>query len=136
MDKKLISGLIVSGISLSPDTDDKEACLIAANELKRAGISPARIRLSIYKQSVDARKKNDIKLVYSVAARFDAPTEIAIPTSKKYRISAMPWLVRSVAPRKVPSPPSATMASISCSSHVLSASAMPSGSLKRGERLE
>ena len=89
MDKKLISGLIVSGISLSPDTDDKEACLIAANELKRAGISPARIRLSIYKQSVDARKKNDIKLVYSVAARFDAPTEIAIPTSKKYRISAI-----------------------------------------------
>ena len=89
MDKKLISGLIVSGISLSPDTDDKEACLIAANELKRAGISPARIRLSIYKQSVDARKKNDIKLVYSVAARFDAPTEIVIPTSKKYRISAI-----------------------------------------------
>ena len=89
MDKKLISGLIVSGISLSPDTDDKEACLIAANELKRAGISPARIRLSIYKQSVDARKKNDIKLVYSVAARFDSPTEITIPTSKKYRISAI-----------------------------------------------
>ena len=84
-----INGLIISGISLSPDTDEKEACALAANELKRAGINPARIRFSIYKCSVDARKKNDIKLVYSVAARFDAPMAINLPSSKKYRISAI-----------------------------------------------
>ena len=89
MEKRLLSGLVISGISLSPDTDENEACIIAANELKRAGISPARIHFSIYKQSVDARKKNDIRLVYSVAARFDTPIEMAIPSGKKYRISAI-----------------------------------------------
>ena len=89
MNKRLLNGLIVSGINLSPDTDDKEACVIAANELKRAGINPAQINFSIYKQSVDARKKNDIKLVYSVAARFEKPLEIDVPTGKRYRISAI-----------------------------------------------
>ncbi len=89
MEKRLLSGLVISGISLSPDTDENEACIIAANELKRAGISPARIHFSIYKQSVDARKKNDIRLVYSVAARFDTPIEMAIPSGEKYRISAI-----------------------------------------------
>ena len=87
MDKKNISGLIVSGISLSPDTEESEACAFAAQELKRAGISPARLRFSIYKSSVDARKKNDIKLVYSVAARFERPVNIAVPSGKRYRIA-------------------------------------------------
>ena len=85
----MINGLIISGISLSPDTDEKEACKLAADELKRAGLNPARIRFTIYKCSVDARKKKDIKLVYSVAARFDAPMGISIPSGKKYKISAI-----------------------------------------------
>ena len=85
MNKRLLNGLIVSGINLSPDTDDKEACVIAANELKRAGINPAQINFSIYKQSVDARKKNDIKLVYSVAARFEKPLESALDLAQAIR---------------------------------------------------
>ena len=89
MNKQEIYGLIISGINLSPDIDEKEACVIAADELKRAGISPARIRFSIYKQSIDARKKNDIKLVYSVAAKFENPISMVIPKGKKYRISAI-----------------------------------------------
>ena len=57
MDKKNISGLIVSGISLSPDTEESEACALAAQELKRAGISPARLRFSIYShRSMQERK--------------------------------------------------------------------------------
>ena len=87
MNEKKISGLIISGISLSPDTDESEACRIASEELKRAGIHPARIRFSIYKRSVDARKKNAIKLVYSVAARFDAPVKSDLPNGKRYKIS-------------------------------------------------
>ena len=91
MYKKNVCGLIVSGISLSPDVSENEACIIAANELKRAGLNlnPAQIHFSIYKHSVDARKKNDIKLVYSVAARFDAPMDIRVPVGKKYRISVI-----------------------------------------------
>ena len=89
MNKKAIDGLIVSGISLSPDTDEKEACTIAAAELKRAGLKLGHVSYGIYKQSVDARKKNDIKLVYSVAARFEVPLEIDVPSGKKYKISAI-----------------------------------------------
>jgi len=89
LNKENIYGLVISGISLSPDTEEQEACVIAADELKRAGLNPARIRFSIYKVSVDARKKNDIKLVYSVAARFEKPLQIAVPNSKKYRISVI-----------------------------------------------
>lgn len=83
------SGFIVSGISLSPDADEREACRIAASELKRAGVSPARIHFNVHKRSVDARKKNDIRIVYSVAAVFDTPEERELPQSKKYRISAL-----------------------------------------------
>lgn len=83
------SGFIVSGIGLSPDINEAEACRIAASELKRAGVSPARLHFSIYKRSVDARKKSDIKIVYSVAARADAPMERSLPVGKKYRIAAL-----------------------------------------------
>ena len=89
MENKAICGFVISGISLSPDTDEKEACSIAANELKRAGINPARIRFSVYKKSVDARRKNDVRLVYSVAARFDTPQNIKTPSIKKYRIAEL-----------------------------------------------
>ena len=89
MENKAICGFVISGISLTPDTDEREACVIAANELKRAGISPARIRFSIYKKSVDARKKNDVRLVYSVAARFDSSQCVKAPSSKKYKITEL-----------------------------------------------
>ncbi len=62
-----ITDFSVGGISLSPDKDEREACDIVAKELKRAGINPARLRFHIYKRSVDARKKKDVRLVYSVA---------------------------------------------------------------------
>ena len=80
------SGFLVSGIGLSLDAPESEACRIAAAELKRAGISPARLRFNVYKRSVDARKKNDIRLVYSVAARADEPIAAQLPKGGKYRI--------------------------------------------------
>lgn len=87
MSDQKYGGFIVSGIGLSPDVDESEACVIAASELKRAGISPARLRFNVYKRSVDARKKNDIRIVYSVAARFDTPQKVSLPKSGKYRIA-------------------------------------------------
>ena len=62
-----VSRFAVNGISLSPDTEPTEACNIVATELRRAGINPARLRFDIYKKSVDARKKSDVRLIYSVA---------------------------------------------------------------------
>lgn len=92
MNNKKAQGFVISGISLSPDTDEKEACKIAASELKRAGINPARISFNVYKRSIDARKKNAIKLVYSVAARFDEPVCAELPNLKKikkYRVAPL-----------------------------------------------
>ncbi len=84
------SGFIVSGIGVDIDTSEEQVCAVAAAEMKRAGISPARLRFSIYKHSVDARKKNSIKLVCSVAARFkDENDSTALPESKKYRIAPL-----------------------------------------------
>ena len=42
-------GILMNGISLSPDQDGQEARIVAGNEMKRAGISPARLRFDIYK---------------------------------------------------------------------------------------
>ena len=90
MAEKRYIGFLVSGISLPPDANENEACSIAASELKRAGIDPARLHFGVYKRSVDARKKNDIRLVYSVAAKFDSPRSAFLPKSNgKYRISAL-----------------------------------------------
>ena len=101
-------GFLVSGISLPPDANEKEACSIAASELKRAGIDPARLHFGVYKRSVDARKKNDIRLVYSVAAKFDSPRSAFLPKSNgKYRISALEdgelEIVHGSAPMSAPS---------------------------------
>ena len=69
MSEEKICGYILGGISLSPDEAPEEACRIAAAEIKRAGSSPARLDFNICKCSVDARKKKDVRLVYSVAVR-------------------------------------------------------------------
>ncbi|MBO5415796.1 MAG: FAD-dependent oxidoreductase [Clostridia bacterium] len=70
------TGLLFSGISLSLETDESEVFGIAASEARRAGINPARLRFRVYKKSVDARKKNNIRLVYSVAAYSDEPLKL------------------------------------------------------------
>ena len=82
-------GLLMNGISLSPDVDEKEACVIAANEMKRAGISPARLRFEIYKRSVDARKKDRVRLVYSVAVRSKDGGTLEIPQRSRYGITPL-----------------------------------------------
>ena len=72
-EKKTAVGLLVSGISLPLDAEESDACKIAASQMKRAGIDPARLRFRVYKKSIDARKKNEIKLVFSVAGYSDEP---------------------------------------------------------------
>lgn len=90
MPERKYVGFLVSGISLPPDVNENEACSIAASELKRAGINPAQLHFSVYKRSVDARKRSDVRLVYSVAARFDSPRSAFLPKANgKYRISAL-----------------------------------------------
>ena len=82
-------GFLMSGISLSPDADELEACAVAASELKRAGVSPARLRFDLYKRSVDARKKDRVRLVFSVAVRTKDASPIEMPRKCRYTIAPL-----------------------------------------------
>ena len=95
MDKKVAqacgySAFAIGGIGVSLDTDENEVLQLAAKELRRAGINPARLRLSIYKRSVDARKKNSIKLVYSVRAEAQGDFFVSADALKRVKYATTP----------------------------------------------
>ena len=89
MADQTIIGFLMNGISLSPDAEEQEACAVAASELKRAGVNPARLHFDIYKKSVDARKKKDVRLVYSVAIRPKDGGRVCLPKGGKYAVSPL-----------------------------------------------
>ena len=59
-------GYIVNNITLPINASHQEAFAIATKKLKSFGVTSKGCDFSIYKRSVDARKKNEIKFVYSV----------------------------------------------------------------------
>jgi uncharacterized FAD-dependent dehydrogenase len=85
----LINGVLVGGISLSPDADEADACDKCASELKRAGLDPAQLHFEVCKRSVDARKKNDVRIVWSVSARFSEPRSIRFPIKCRYNVTPL-----------------------------------------------
>ncbi len=60
--------LIVNNIKLPINASFEEAFSVAKKRLAALGIYSSSFAFSIYRRSVDARNKNDIKFVYSVAA--------------------------------------------------------------------
>lgn len=64
---------IVNNITLPINASGKEAFAIAAKRLLSVGVRVGDSEFSIYKRSVDARKKNDIKFVYSVMVSGEMP---------------------------------------------------------------
>lgn len=66
-------GYIVNNITLPINASHKEAFTIATKKLAAVGINTKECEFSIYKRSVDARKKNDIKFVYSVLVSGNIP---------------------------------------------------------------
>lgn len=61
---------VLDGLSISPFDSEDKVLKLAKAKLRSAGISPSDCELNIYKKSVDARKKDDIRLVYSVRVSF------------------------------------------------------------------
>ena len=59
---------IVNNISLPVAAAAEDAYALAKERLRRARVSLKNVSFSIYRKSVDARKKKDVRLVYSVAA--------------------------------------------------------------------
>lgn len=76
---------VISGISLSLESTADEAIHAAAKKLRRAGIGAR--NLSLYRRSVDARNKNDIKLVYSV--RFVAEGTLKKEVVQKFSLQSV-----------------------------------------------
>lgn len=62
-----IRRFVIGGICCSLEQNECEAFEIAAKRLKGAGIDPAQIHFKLVKKSIDARKKNDIKQIFSVS---------------------------------------------------------------------
>ncbi|MBQ3100685.1 MAG: hypothetical protein IJC50_06825 [Clostridia bacterium] len=62
-----MNSYIIRGISLPYNEDPAEAENIALKRLKSVGVRPTECK--IYRRSVDARKKKDIRFVYSVLCR-------------------------------------------------------------------
>ena len=60
--------ILLSGISVPVGTDTNTVRREAERRLKRLGIPTPTLRFSIYRKSVDARKRHDVRLVYTVSA--------------------------------------------------------------------
>ena len=72
--------LIVNNIKLPTDASFEEAFSVASSRLNKAGIRIRKPAFSVYKRSVDARRRDDIKFVYSVAvtAEFTGVSEYSL----------------------------------------------------------
>ena len=60
--------LLINNIRLSPDASEQEAFSVAGGRLRSAGLKTDGVVYSIYRKSVDARKKDAVSLIYTVAA--------------------------------------------------------------------
>lgn len=67
---------IFDGISLPVDESEDGALGAVRNKLLKAGVSTRDCVASIYKKSVDARHRDNIKLVYSVSVKVDGLSDI------------------------------------------------------------
>lgn len=57
---------LVNNISLSVNASVEEAFSVAKSKLRRLHIGASTLSFSVYKRSVDARRKDDIKFVYTI----------------------------------------------------------------------
>ena len=54
----------IGGISISVTADESEAIKKAKEKMKRAGILSSTLHFRLYKKSIDARKKDDIRFCF------------------------------------------------------------------------
>ena len=58
--------ILIGGIRVIPDATDGEIIRKARDKMKRAGLMTSTLHFRLYKKSIDARDRNDIKLVCTV----------------------------------------------------------------------
>ena len=57
---------VIEGISVAVGTSESDVLAAAERKMKRSGMPVGSLHFRLYKKSVDARKRGDIRLVYSV----------------------------------------------------------------------
>ena len=62
------AGILIGAIRVSVDTADEEILNKAKEKMKRAGLSTSTLHFRLYKKSVDARRRDDIRFECSVLA--------------------------------------------------------------------
>ena len=77
--------LLVGGIHASVDADENLILKKAKDKMKRAGFSTSTLHFRLYKKSVDARHRDDIRFVCTVLAEGDMP--IAFCTDEKLKLA-------------------------------------------------
>lgn len=100
--------LLINNIRLSPDASEQEAFSVAGVRLRSAGLKTEGVVYSIYRKSVDARKRDAVSLIYTVAAETKAP--IGDKLSARLREKSIVSLVSeepeiSYGDEKLPAPP-------------------------------
>ena len=74
-----IRSLIVNHIALPVDASFQEAFSVAEQRLRKIGMFPRDAVFRLFRRSVDARKKPDIRFVYSVAVIGSCPQDRPMP---------------------------------------------------------
>ena len=69
---------LVGGIRVSPDASTEQIIEIARRRMKRADHSAASLHFRLYKKSVDARRRDDVRLVCSVLAECEGELPEAV----------------------------------------------------------
>ena len=68
METTVIREAVIEGVSVPVGTPEGDVLRRAEQKLKRSGIPAKGVSYRLYKKSVDARKREDVRLVYSVLA--------------------------------------------------------------------
>ena len=101
----MIKTYILDGLSISPFDDESRVLELAQKKLRSAGIATSGIEMNIFKKSVDARKREDIKLVYSVCVKTDKCTDQTKLSRLGARRAEFDELTVKKGSRKTASPP-------------------------------
>ena len=105
--------------------------------MKRMGIDFTFVAPNCTEEELEAAMRPNTKAVFGETIANPALCVlVSLSMVQGIPMEGIPLCVSLVAPRKVPSPPRATIASIECSSQVLSAIFMPSSVINIGLRLE
>ncbi len=76
MSKIKATSFIVSNLSLPFDAEENEIINSAKKKMKRVGVEPTGLHFRLYKRSLDARKRGDIRAVCSVLVETERPISV------------------------------------------------------------